>query len=250
MAHQFKITIITVCKNAENTIDRTIQSVIKQSYTNIEYIIVDGKSIDKTLEIVRAYQERYPIKLLSEPDKGIYDAMNKGIRMSTGDFLLFENAGDCLVSQYTIRNIVRHIKNKNMIYYGNAILSKNGKKRTYICEGMGDIWSVLANYMPNHQCMLAPRVAFCNNNFDLKYSIGADYNWVIKTHKKKLTYQYLNMFISCYDMSGISANPANNRKLQQERARSREEQYPFIHKHWSCYQKMYYLLERCRKRKW
>ena len=73
------ITIITVCRNAEAAIEKTIQSVIKQNYPQIEYIIIDGRSTDRTLEIIGSYEDKYPIKVISEPDHGIYDAMNKGL---------------------------------------------------------------------------------------------------------------------------------------------------------------------------
>ena len=86
-----KISIITVCKNAENAIERTILSVVTQSCfaENIEYLIIDGVSTDKTIEIIKQCSEKYPLKWISEPDSGIYNAMNKGIKLATGDYLLF-----------------------------------------------------------------------------------------------------------------------------------------------------------------
>ena len=104
-----KISIITVCKNAENAIERTILSVVTQSCLNenIEYLIIDGASTDKTVEIIKQYADKYPIKWISEPDSGIYNAMNKGIKLATGDYLFFLNAGDYLVHYNIIKSLMK-----------------------------------------------------------------------------------------------------------------------------------------------
>ena len=103
-----KISIITVCKNAESAIERTILSVVTQSCfnKNIEYLIIDGASTDKTIEIIQKYAEKYPIKWISEPDSGIYNAMNKGIKLASGDYLLFLNAGDYLIHYNIIKSLI------------------------------------------------------------------------------------------------------------------------------------------------
>lgn len=103
-----KISIITVCKNAESAIERTILSVVTQSCfaENIEYLIIDGASADKTAEIIKQYAEKHIIKWISEPDSGIYNAMNKGIKLATGDYLLFLNAGDYLVHYNIIKSLM------------------------------------------------------------------------------------------------------------------------------------------------
>ena len=112
------ITIITVCRNAEAAIEKTIQSVIKQNYPQIEYIIIDGRSTDRTLEIIGSYEDKYPIKVISEPDHGIYDAMNKGLSYATGDYIQFLNAGDTLLEETTIEQVVNLIQGKKAdIFY-------------------------------------------------------------------------------------------------------------------------------------
>ena len=100
-----KFSIITVTYNAEAVLDDTIQSVVSQTYKEIEYIIVDGGSKDRTMQIARRYQDKISV-LISEPDKGLYDAMNKGIRQSTGDYVCFLNAGDQLHEDDTLFHIV------------------------------------------------------------------------------------------------------------------------------------------------
>lgn len=141
-----KVSVITVCRNAENVIEKTISSVVEQTYENIEYIIVDGASQDKTLEIVTRYAEKGNIKYITEPDRGIYDAMNKGIRMSTGDYLEFLNAGDALINHNVIEKVVDEItKCQADIVYGNILYHySDGSERTRV---YGQFCSTLFYYL-------------------------------------------------------------------------------------------------------
>ena len=126
--NDFKISIITVCFNSELNIEETIKSIINQDYGNIEYVIVDGKSNDNTLKIINKYKVKYSIKLLSESDNGIYDAMNKGIDIVTGDYIIFMNSGDKFVDNSVISNFVKLLKDDYyQIYYGNIINTLEGE---------------------------------------------------------------------------------------------------------------------------
>jgi glycosyltransferase involved in cell wall biosynthesis len=113
-----KFSIITVTYNAEKVLEDTIQSVISQTYHHIEYIIVDGASKDGTLSIINRYRPHIHT-VVSEPDKGLYDAMNKGIALANGDYLCFLNAGDCFHEDDTLQQMVHTIKNrdKNSIFF-------------------------------------------------------------------------------------------------------------------------------------
>ena len=116
-----KFSIITVTYNAEAVLDDTIQSVVAQTYKEIEYIIVDGGSKDKTLEIAKRYAEKLSV-IISEPDKGLYDAMNKGIRLATGDYVCFLNAGDQLHEDETLFQIVQSLYESELpdVIYGDT----------------------------------------------------------------------------------------------------------------------------------
>lgn len=119
------ITVITVCYNAESEIERTINSVLNQTYNNIEYIIVDGKSTDLTNSIINKYRARVS-KIISEPDKGIYDAMNKGIRIANGDWVIMMNAGDIFASDDVIESIFSRNIPSNIEFIYSDMYQKKG----------------------------------------------------------------------------------------------------------------------------
>ena len=123
-----KFSIITVTYNAEAVLEDTIQSVISQTYHHVEYILVDGASKDGTLSIIDRYRDRIT-RIVSEPDKGLYDAMNKGIRLATGDYLCFLNAGDSFHEDDTLQQMVRSISGNELpdVLYGETELVDNGR---------------------------------------------------------------------------------------------------------------------------
>ena len=110
-----KFSVITVTYNAEKVLEDTVQSVISQTYHHVEYIIIDGASKDGTLEIVNRYRNRIN-QLVSEPDKGLYDAMNKGIALATGDYLCFLNAGDSFHEDDTLQKMVHSINGNELAF--------------------------------------------------------------------------------------------------------------------------------------
>ncbi|MBM6963901.1 glycosyltransferase [Phocaeicola plebeius] len=116
-----KVTVITVCYNAYNTIENTITSIINQDYRNIEFIVIDGNSKDKTIDIVQKYKNRIN-KIISEPDKGIYDAMNKGIALATGDYCIFMNSGDSFFDYKSVSSAVPFLTENSDIVSGIATL--------------------------------------------------------------------------------------------------------------------------------
>ncbi len=116
-----KITIVTVCYNSEKTISKTIESVIGQTYRDIEYIIIDGASKDRTVEIVNKYREKHNIVLVSEPDTGLYDAMNKAIVIANGKYILFMNSGDIFADEHVVQKMSTYLESEEDIIYGNVI---------------------------------------------------------------------------------------------------------------------------------
>ncbi len=217
-----KISIITVCKNAEETIEATIQSVIQQTYQNIEYIIIDGKSQDNTLGIIKRYQTNIA-KFISERDAGIYEAMNKGIQMATGKYLLFLNADDLLFHPTTINQFVSNLSKSpdsaTDIWYGNVIIfnSKNGK---------GNIWSpaktsyyyLYYNSIP-HPATFFRKSAFTKNGlYSTEFRLAGDYEWYVRALvKNKLNFRKMDQIVSIFCEGGISTKPELSRLMHIER---------------------------------
>ena len=120
-----KISVVTVCYNAADCIEHTMLSVLNQSYPDIEYIVIDGGSTDGTVDIIKKYADRLAY-WVSEPDKGIYDAMNKGIAAASGSYINFMNAGDTFASDSVLAEIVPQINPNSQIVYGDVVLKYRG----------------------------------------------------------------------------------------------------------------------------
>ncbi|GHT43917.1 glycosyl transferase [Bacteroidia bacterium] len=184
-----KISIISICFNNEKDIRSTIESVVNQTYQDIEYIIVDGSSKDNTLEIVNEYKDKIA-KIISEPDKGLYDAINKGIKVATGDVVGLIHASDRLFNNEVIAKIARHFdKNDIEALYGHSkiINAENGVDR--INQSPQFKKSLFKQgWFPSHQSFYVKRELFEKYGYyKLKYRIAADYELVFR-------------FLYCYDV--------------------------------------------------
>ena len=184
-----KFSIITVTYNAEKVLEDTIQSVIFQTYRNVEYIIVDGASKDHTLDIVNKYHNRIN-KVISEPDKGLYDAMNKGIQLATGDYLCFLNAGDKFHDSETLQKIVHTLKGQELpdvIYGETAIVDEEGHflhMRRLSTPAHLNWKSFKQGMLVCHQAFFVNRELAINHLYDLQYHFSADFDWCIRIMKK------------------------------------------------------------------
>ena len=184
-----KFSIITVTYNAEKVLEDTIQSVIFQTYRNVEYIIVDGASKDHTLEIVNKYHNRIN-KVISEPDKGLYDAMNKGIQLATGDYLCFLNAGDKFHNSDTLQKIVHTLEGQELpdvIYGETAIVDEEGHflhMRRLSAPAHLNWKSFKQGMLVCHQAFFVNRELAINHMYNLQYRFSADFDWCIRIMKK------------------------------------------------------------------
>lgn len=196
------VTIITVCYNAENCIQETIKSVISQIDIDFEYIIIDGLSTDKTINIINKYQNSIDL-IISEPDNGIYDAMNKGIVNAKGDWVIFMNAGDKFYTNNILYKIFCNKTYDNLIVlYGNTSYYKNDKVKIIKTKSLKRIWKGMPIC---HQSMFVKTSYLKNNHFDVKYSFASDYNLLYKIYKSnKLSLKNLNTTISIISTNGIS----------------------------------------------
>jgi len=201
-------SIITVTYNASRRIERTLQSVISQTYPAIEYIIIDGNSTDGTLELVNKYRSSIA-HCISEPDKGLYDAMNKGLRLASGDYVWFINAGDRLYSETTVREIVDRIDAGNLpdILYGETGIidpqgNSLGMRRLKAPESLS--WkSFRMGMLVCHQSFIVKRTIAVP--YDLQYRLTADFDWCIRCLKKANTVFNTRLVLSQFLEAGLSA---------------------------------------------
>lgn len=198
-----KITVVTVTYNAEKCLEETIQSIINQTYPNIEYIVIDGGSKDGTIDIIKKYAAHIDY-WVSEPDKGVYDAMNKGIDKATGKWINFMNAGDYYYSNTVLLNLFnKNIPEDVMVYYGDTIkrydfgdilLSKNKKRNN-------------DPIMPFcHQSVFVKIEILQKYKFDIQYQILADRDLFYRIKKDGNIYKNSSIIVSVFDAQyGLSS---------------------------------------------
>lgn len=211
-----KISIITICFNNEQDIRATIESVVNQTYNDIEYIIKDGGSKDKTLEIVNEYKDKIT-KIISVPDHGLYDAINQGIQTATGDVVGMIHAGDRLNNPEVVAKIASFFENNEVdVMYGNSeIVDENGVLRRVNISPEYKRKNIRNGWEPSHQSIYAKRSLFEKYGY-YKQEIGpdADYEWIIRYFYKygeEIKVKRLNEYIITFTLGGQSSS--NYKKL-------------------------------------
>ena len=222
-----KISIITIVYNNVRDIEYTIQSVINQSYGSVEYIVIDGASTDGTLDIIAQYRDKIDI-LVSEKDKGIYDAMNKGLAKATGDYVLFLNSGDALYDHNTLRTIVDKGNDADIIYGETLLVDENRQilgERRHKAPEQFDWRSFRYGMNICHQAIYIKREIALP--YDLAYQLSSDIDWVIRAAKKAKSTQYVNCYVARYLVGGMS---------QKRHKQSLKERYAIFKKHYGTFQ--------------
>lgn len=203
-----KISIITVCYNSSATIEETLKSVQAQTYKDIEYIIIDGNSKDKTLDIVNQYKDIVSI-LVSESDKGLYDAMNKGIQLATGDYVGILNSDDTFYEPQTIEKVANFLKENPLdACIGDIVQHKNGK---IIRKYSSKDWNpekLKIGFMPPHPSIFFKRSLFNKYGvYTLGYKIAADYELIIRYFlKQNISFKYSNIITTSMAVGGESSS--------------------------------------------
>jgi glycosyltransferase involved in cell wall biosynthesis len=221
-----KLSVITVVYNNVRDIERTIRSVVDQTYTNIEYIIIDGASTDGTLDVIARYKDRES-KLISEKDKGIYDAMNKGLSVATGDYVLFMNSGDEIYAPETVLNIFATSPNAD-IYYGETEMINDagnslGRRRHKVPKQF--TWKDFKYGMAiSHQAIYIKRSL--TQPYNPKYQLSADIDWILQAAKKADKIVNVNQYIAKYLVGGMSK--AKHRQSLLERFAIMREHYGLV----------------------
>ena len=244
------LSVITVVYNDAQNIEKTINSVLSQTYKNIEYIIIDGASTDGTKEIIKKYSDKIS-QFVSEPDKGLYDAMNKGLRMATGDYVCFLNSGDLFYENTTIEKIFQSAPNKNIdIFYGDAVITDtNGKikghRRHRPPKHLNWI-SFKDGMLVSHQAFI-PRLSI-TEPYDLKFRFSSDFDWCIKAMKKAKHIQNTKIVIIKFMDDGLTKK--NMFKSLKERFIIMKKNYGLSTALWVNFRNSFRLLFFRLKHKW
>ncbi len=200
-----KISLITVVYNAGDFFEWTLKSIRDQKYKNFEYIVVDGGSQDNTLDLIDKYNHIIT-KWISEPDGGLYSAMNKGLHMASGEYVMFLNAGDIFNNNEVLMEVFSSGKPETDVYYGETmIMDEQGKdiglRRLKAPEKL--TWkSLIDGMLVCHQSFIVRKVI--SGDYNEKYKIAADYDWMLNCLKKAQSIQNTHLIISRFLDGGLN----------------------------------------------
>lgn len=212
-----RISIITICFNNERDIRPTLESVVRQTYTDIEYIIKDGGSTDSSLEIAREFQEKYSdrfaggIRIVSSKDKGIYDALNQGIEAATGDVVGFIHAGDRLYDENVVAKIAAAFEpdDCDIVYGGSKIVSDDGAVKMVHTPAPSGKFNMRLGYMPTHMGVYTRRSLFGKYGLYLTdFGSAADYEWVVRyfyMHRAEIRIKRMKEYVLWFSLGGVSS---------------------------------------------
>lgn len=219
-------SIITVVFNGEKHLERTIKSIINQTYTNFEYLIIDGNSTDKTLEIIKKYEDSIDF-WQSEPDKGLYDAMNKALKLAKGDYICFINTGDELYSSNILADLAEIVRDKDAVYSDTIVIDEAGREVGKLSELSHNkapdnlTWKSFGKGMAVcHQSFVARRIKA--PFFNTAYRFSSDIDWIIRfliNNPEVIKYQG---FIAKFMVGGLSQSHLN---------RGMKERYKVLKQH-------------------
>lgn len=221
-----KISVITVNYNNDIGLKKTIDSVINQSFTDYEFIIIDGGSNDNSKSIIAEHESKITY-WVSEPDKGVYSAMNKGILKATGEYIIFMNSGDIFNDNFVLENVVPKFDTNAYFIYGNNYKSKGEHKRLKTYPEKLD-FSFFYTGALNHQSTFIKRNAFQKLFlYDENKKIASDWElFIVGICKENLKYQYINETICNYDFTGMSSTGEYNDLTKKERQEVVEKYFP------------------------
>lgn len=233
-----KLSIITITYNAAITLERTLKSVKEQTYTDIEHLIIDGNSKDRTLELIQKYDNN-KLKWISEPDNGLYDAMNKGIILSSGEYLCFLNAGDTFYATDTVEKIMKSAnsfsQSPDIIYGETAIVDNSGNflymRRLNAPETLN--WkSFKKGMVVCHQAFIVRKELI--KEYDTSYRFSSDFDWCIRIMKKANNIYNSHEILINYLNEGVTT--ANKKASLIERYKIMVKHYghisTFLHHVW------------------
>jgi len=221
-----KISVITACYNSEKTIEETIRSVVKQTYKNIEYIIIDGASTDKTLDIVNKYKDSLSV-VISEPDTGVYNAMNKGIKASSGELLFFLNADDVFINEKTVEKFAQEAQKTNSgLLLGNILMLNK-----YTGELYYEKQEIIDKIQLINSTVFHPATFFKREVFE-KYGyynennkVVSDYEWYVNYFLNGGNYKYIDSPIAIFSLGEGLSSGCTHENLHKEERQTVQEKF-------------------------
>lgn len=224
-----KISIISINYNDKIGFEKTIESVVNQTYQDFEFLVIDGNSSDGSTEIIEKYKSKINY-WVSEPDSGIYNAMNKGILAAKGEYVIFMNAGDIFYDQNVLLQVIPLLSSEIGIYYGNLVFSNNQKPSKIFVPPSKLTFSFFIDYSLPHPASFIKKELFEKffyYNENLK--IVSDWEFFIYCIcKQNCSYKYLDFTIANFDESGISSVPENANKILLERETVLQNHFPMF----------------------
>ncbi|SHH03614.1 glycosyltransferase family 2 protein [Flavobacterium defluvii] len=207
-----RITIITVCYNRKETIEKAIKSVLAQNYNDIEYIIIDGNSTDGTKDIIESYRNKIS-NYISEPDKGMYDAINKGLKLATGDVIGLMHSDDEFFDRKAVSRIAARFENDANIdgVYGDGVYVSNDKNERLIRDRIGGIFSlkrIKEGWLPLHPTVYLKKAVIDKHGlYNLDFKIASDTEFLLRyLYKYKINMSYIDAYIVRMRMGGMSTS--------------------------------------------
>lgn len=225
-----KFSVITICYNSEMTIERAIKSIVNQNNSSFEYIIIDGKSNDSTVDIINKYKDKYSnIIFVSEMDKGIYDAMNKGIKLANGEWILFINSDDWLNSNVLniLENLIEQDKDISDAIYGNIYRVNSNEDIINEAIPKLKIEEFIRIGMPVfHQAIIIRKNVYVNlGMFDTNFKVAGDWDFISRMYRNNIKFKYVPITFSYFSIDGISSN---THILERHNVRRKNKFYRFI----------------------
>jgi glycosyltransferase involved in cell wall biosynthesis len=197
-----RFSIVTVCRNSEKTLPKAMESLSAQSCKDYEWVVIDGASTDNTIKIAQSFSSA-PLRVISEPDKGIYDAMNKGIANARGDYVFFLNSDDALHDENVLEDLYTWFDQNSEVdfLYGNVV---NVKVDGNWLRNFGHVnKSNIMEYSICHQAVFAKRMLFeIVGTFDLRFKFNADYDWMIRVFRQGIRSAYVDRRIAFFSDGG------------------------------------------------
>lgn len=229
-----RYSIITVCLNAKEELKKTLSSIEQQTYRNFEWIIIDGQSKDGTVDVVRNHP--CVTHLVSEPDEGIYDAMNKGGRLATGDYLLFLNAGDWLSSNSVLQKVDDHLNNdfhlSNDLLIGDLmVINRHGEsdQRRYKQRGIGKEY-FYSQTLPHPATFIKRKIFERYGGYCEKFTIRGDHDFFARLAVNGVSFSFLPICISTFPLNGLSSKMKHSDLLKDELTIVRKRNFSIIYR--------------------